>query len=247
LEQRGKTTRDDDEDPQAAVKQGYERDIERGLNGVFRDFGQKFTAWLRDHKTVKRQVEGIGQDILSAGIWGDLAQALKQLLLPSFESMMQDAAQDALAQLPYNIGIDFDEINAEAAEWAQEYVGELITGINGTTKKNVQAAVANWIESGGTLPELTAKMSEIFNAPWRAKMIAVTEVTKAFAYANEKAWMASRVITRKEWQTAMDERVCPICGPLHGTMRKLGSSFPGGIENPPAHPNCRCWIVPVVE
>lgn len=43
------------------------------------------------------------------------------------------------------------------------------------------------------------------------------------------------------WMTEEDARVCPICGPLHGSRRRVwGRIFPDG---PPAHPRCRCEIV----
>jgi len=183
---------------------------------------------------------------MGAAMWAGLAASLKQILLPSFEKMMGDAAQDAMAQLPFSVGVDLDAINAEVSEWANEYVGELVTNVNDTTKDRVRVAVQNWVDAGGDMPALVSKMNDIFDAPWRAKMVAVTEVTRAFAYAKEKAWSDSRVIKKKRWQTAADDLVCPICGPLQGVTRTLGKAFPGGIENPPAHPNCRCWLTPVV-
>ena len=80
----------------------------------------------------------------------------------------------------------------------------------------------------------------------RAGMIAVTEVTRAYAAGNVAAWQASRVVQGKEWMTATDEVVCPICGPLRGQIARLNEPFGGRIMNPPAHVNCRCWVVPVV-
>ena len=79
----------------------------------------------------------------------------------------------------------------------------------------------------------------------RASMIAVTETTRAYASGNEAAWRASQVVEGKEWMTAYDEAVCPICAPLSGKIVKLNESF-GRVDKPPAHVNCRCWIVPVV-
>jgi len=40
------------------------------------------------------------------------------------------------------------------------------------------------------------------------------------------------------WETANDERVCPICGALH---RKREGEW-GGLSGPPAHPRCRCGV-----
>ena len=56
------------------------------------------------------------------------------------------------------------------------------------------------------------------------------------------AWRESGVVAGREWNTAVDELVCPICGPLHGKFAPYGEPFEGGYDSPPAHPRCRCWI-----
>jgi hypothetical protein len=44
------------------------------------------------------------------------------------------------------------------------------------------------------------------------------------------------------WNTANDDLVCAICGPLNQQERPLDEPFDGGIERPAAHPRCRCWL-----
>jgi hypothetical protein len=50
---------------------------------------------------------------------------------------------------------------------------------------------------------------------------------------------------RKEWYTAVDELVCPVCRALHGTIVPVDKKFPGGFDGPPAHDGCRCNLLPV--
>lgn len=45
---------------------------------------------------------------------------------------------------------------------------------------------------------------------------------------------------RKRWITATDERVCPTCFPMHGVEVLLDEDFPGGVQGPPLHVQCRC-------
>ena len=52
----------------------------------------------------------------------------------------------------------------------------------------------------------------------------------------------SDVLSGYEWLTARDERVCPECAPLNGTVYPLSSYY-----RPPKHPQCRCTVVPVVD
>lgn len=77
--------------------------------------------------------------------------------------------------------------------------------------------------------------------PARVDSIAVTETTLAASAAGEVAVDAT--VGRSDgdtWYTVEDQRVCPICSPLHQQPRsKWSRFFPVG---PPAHPRCRCWI-----
>jgi len=186
-------------------------------------------------------------DLLQAAIWQELTDSLMGTLLPSFEDMMRAGARDALEQVPSTIGVDWDRINIEAAEWAREHAGEAIKSMGETAKDRVRVEVTNWIEAGESLPKLERRLRNVVEAPWKAKQIAITETTNAFAKANVEAWRASRVVNKHEWRTALDERVCPICEPNHGKVRKLGKRFPSGHTRPAAHINCRCWLVPVPD
>lgn len=47
-------------------------------------------------------------------------------------------------------------------------------------------------------------------------------------------------LTRR-WDASADGRLCPRCQDMHGvTADPRTDVFPGGIDNPPLHPNCRC-------
>lgn len=40
------------------------------------------------------------------------------------------------------------------------------------------------------------------------------------------------------WETASDEKVCPVCGPYAGRVWRAAEG-----PQPPLHPNCRCQRV----
>jgi hypothetical protein len=40
------------------------------------------------------------------------------------------------------------------------------------------------------------------------------------------------------WETASDEKVCPVCGPYAGRVWRVDDG-----PQPPLHPNCRCQRV----
>ena len=86
----------------------------------------------------------------------------------------------------------------------------------------------------------------------RAMRIARTELAFAYNYGADqavveaqKAGLMGRVL--REFSTSLDERVCPICGPMDGKRVEQGVPFtlPDGrqIMRPPVHPHCRCSIL----
>lgn len=102
------------------------------------------------------------------------------------------------------------------------------------------AATAQRVEDHKTGKGLRDRLDRIFN-PARAEAMTTTEVTMAVTMAGESFDnLTDRDRTGDRWFTRLDDRVCPVCLPLHGTSRAMwGEDYPNG---PPAHPYCRCRI-----
>lgn len=63
----------------------------------------------------------------------------------------------------------------------------------------------------------------------------------AIAIADDIVIVARRALEAEiwtRWETASDEKVCPICGPYAGHIWKKDDG-----PHPPLHPNCRCQRV----
>lgn len=99
-------------------------------------------------------------------------------------------------------------------------------------------------------------MNRVNNTEYNARRIVRTELTRTANTAAQKRYLLAG-ITFWQWNTAQDERVCPICGPLHGIAIKIGDKFnpfltPVGkkymgnkpLIRPPVHPFCRCGVAP---
>jgi len=145
-------------------------------------------------------------------------------------------------------GVAWDLANDAAAEWAIWYGTQLAGEIAKRTSPRIQSLVADWIRNSESLAVLIDRIQDNYLFSFRrAQTIAVTEVTRAYARGNQETWRAAGIIQRQRWQTANDEAVCPICGPLHNQVVGVNESWPGGIDSPPAHPNCRCFVTGVTE
>jgi HK97 family phage portal protein len=164
----------------------------------------------------------------------------------------------ALDQLA-SVGASFDYtlVNQYARTWAAQYSSTLIRDIDAHTLSYVRQAVERWYTNGEPLTALRADLEPIFSA-YRAQMIAETETTRSAAEGALRGYRESGVVEAMEWSTVLDERVCPVCGSLHGARVSLSGAFWDTLEPdlqqryrrtfqvPPAHPRCRCRLRPVV-
>jgi SPP1 gp7 family putative phage head morphogenesis protein len=158
------------------------------------------------------------------------------------------------------VGFSQTVANEQAAAWARQYAATLANQVNATSQRLALEAVADWTaRPGATIGELTEetrkKLVEAIEAGMkvnasRASSIAVTEVTRAYAEGNRIAYTQDGV-KQWRWRTNRDDLTCSICGPLNGTVKRIGENFgefnKRPFTQPPAHPNCRCWVTPVVD
>lgn len=154
-------------------------------------------------------------------------------------------------------GFDYTLANESARAWALRYTDDVLAQLGATTQRIVGQAVGRWIGNGEPLSSLAKDLRPAFGKQ-RAKLIAATEVTRAYAEGSKEAYIASGVVKKLVWQSAMDEKTCLICGGLHGKVVGIEESFdgklPAGLRErtrpfalPPGHVGCRCWILPEIE
>jgi SPP1 gp7 family putative phage head morphogenesis protein len=149
-------------------------------------------------------------------------------------------------------------VNEEVIDWVNTYyrsgnplsVGS-IPNINDTSRAAIADIFNQW-QRGDLqvpanvqgLPRLIRAMEPVFGAE-RASAIAVTESTRIYAQSGRTAALENEFVTMLGLQTAADERVCPICGPMHGQRIDKGAAgfthpMMGFVGFPPFHVNCRC-------
>jgi len=176
--------------------------------------------------------------------WKQAAAELQAALAKHMQNVFLTNAQQLLEAQP--IGVEWGLVNEGAAQWARGASFDLIRGLNQTSRRAVQEAVASFFEQQLTMADLRRRLAQVFG-PLRADMIASTEVTRA-AVEGERALVAlleqqGAPVKEIRWLTNRDELVCPICLPLDGMAREPGGyQHPGGrvYDRPPAHTRCRC-------
>jgi len=136
---------------------------------------------------------------------------------------------------------DLRDIAADAAETLRE---ELSAGLaNGENPRQIASRLNQELES------ITRDRLATY-----ARTAIVNSHSEAMLDRYEDAGVG--VVSHGEWTTAGDDRVCPICQALEGReftiqeMRNTTFELPGvdfAIRlQPPAHPNGRCTVLPVI-
>ena len=141
------------------------------------------------------------------------------------------------------LGVDLDRVNQQVLDLSKVYTDDWWASIAEVTRESMRSAIVTWQESGlGTegLDDLVAAIEPLFGRA-RAERIAATEVTRLFDEGNRLAHISAGIET-EQWQTVRDELVCPICKPLDKKKFPIGEG-----TRPPAHVNCRCMRLPVVN
>lgn len=134
-----------------------------------------------------------------------------------------------------------------------------------TDKEKMVDIIAQGLAEGKSVPQIKRQIADTFAefSKVQAERITRTEVIRASNMGAIDAWESSGVVTGKQWLTAMDDRVDPLCSYMNGKVVDLKGRYfrkgetlevgdvkttfnYGSIKEPPLHPNCRCTLLPIL-
>jgi len=162
--------------------------------------------------------------------------------------LLEKRSKITIAMNNPQIKIDYNDLDPWIRGHLEKYSFDMIKNITEITRRELRALFDEWLAGGYPYSWLIDKLkTEHYFDPVRAKRIAITESTRLYAENNMLVWRESKMVEGKRWHTANDEKVCPICQPLHEIVVALDDDFASGIPYPPAHVNCRCGIRPVMQ
>jgi SPP1 gp7 family putative phage head morphogenesis protein len=121
---------------------------------------------------------------------------------------------------------------------------DVIKSIAQTRMPDLEQAIGQAILHGDNADTLANRIEPILRVQQRAGMIATTETARAVSAATQDTYK-QQGIDRVTWEIAPDERVCVVCAANHDAgPTGRDEPFPSGDLYPPAHPWCRCALVP---
>ena len=142
----------------------------------------------------------------------------------------------------------FGSAHANELEAMKTRTFDEIRGVSRAVQQSMSRTLAQGMAEGRSPREIAKRINEASVDKLgvvRGRTIARTETIRAHHIANIEEYQQAGVegvAIKAEWVTA-GTRVCQICQALEGTIWKL-EEIKGAI---PAHPQCRCVAVPVVQ
>ena len=127
----------------------------------------------------------------------------------------------------------------------QELLGRArvtIKDLDITGYDRVGTALADSIEQGLSSTRAAKLITEAIGNPARALSIAVTETNRAMSFGAISRYKEAN-LEQMEWATSDP---CPACAVNSGQVINIGGTFNSGANQPPAHPHCRCALLPVI-
>jgi len=251
----GRPTRrdiDGEPDPFSRQKDSAEYRIQQALLQFWRGQLERIEKKLAPGIPKRRKAIEDLPKRLDREFWSAEDRELLAVLLPLITDAVEDGAERFIDEMEaeYGLGVDWGLVNADAATWSRKYSGQLVKGVNKTTKRQVGAHVSNWIQTPGeNMGDLFQRLAKLPGfGQKRAELVGVTEVTRAYAEGNRlsaKEYEDQDLFTWvRTWKTNNDDKVCELCGALHNkTAEGTDGTYEDGSEGPPRHPRCRCWEV----
>jgi HK97 family phage portal protein len=179
----------------------------------------------------------------------------KARLSALFAELVRERGEAAAAEIAREITLD---MTAERiARFLREKIELLVTGTTETTKKLLQAELAQAAANQENFGQIAERVREVFeHRRANALTIARTETAQAYNFAAFEAWTASGESLEKEWVTVGDELVRDAHAALNGRRIPMDSYFEvehGGALARALYPlgfgvadldiNCRCVCV----
>lgn len=204
----------------------------RIYNRIIKEMRKRGEQWAKDIYSGEKPMTELN-DVIAPVLQTELGTTMGKRL-------------DALGA-EFSIPMTTDDSSRYVQNWLGSHVPMTTAKIDQTTADRIGSIIETFRTTPGmTIQDVTAAVLPLSD-PVRAKMIAITETTRAASQstASYQDYLEQRGISMvRVWNTDADENVCAICTGQVYNVRLDGlteDKWPAELaDGPPAHVNCRC-------
>lgn len=179
------------------------------------------------------------------------------------DTIMQQLLATEGQQAAELVKSQFDPMKETTQEGLKKSMELLAKNYSDETLALLQDAIEQGLDEGESVTDIADRIQQVgdFSDEVRAERVARTEVFRTANYATAEAWKQSGVVSKKIWYTSESDKVCEDCEPMHGEVVGIDETYfdkgdqtatgkeldYSDVGEPPLHPNCECYIRPVIE
>ena len=214
-----------------------------------------------------KAIKSFEKNRLETGL-GDAHEVWKSEAREAFKETMGPLYGKAYETAGLNITAEFNIRAPQLDSLINNYSTKFAHGMTETTRKQMSKLIREHFDGNlplGKLAEAVQELGETYEES-RALTIARTETSVIVNDAALNAYRDTGVVEGLEWNAILDSRTSEICDSLNGKIVSISSNFAsddnpivlhngqtvdlsyygGQLQTPPAHPNCRSFLAPVV-
>lgn len=227
-------------------------------------FEQKVENFIMD--LVKRALDNVPEEVASMKnkqLLNEQDEILKAVI--DFRPLLTEVALLSGQQALSFIGDEAIYMGGDIRVAIEANVRKFAESMVQTDRDKLIDIIAEGVANGESVPKIRLNILGQFSgfSKMQAERITRTEVIRSSNLGAMDAWKQSGVVLGKQWLTALDDRVDPLCAYMNGKVVGLAKNYfdkgdeltvgdtkvkfdYGSVKVPPLHPNCRCTLLPVL-
>lgn len=216
---------------------------------------QQQTELASDNRTLEKKnvlnLEIVADDIDQPSIRTNTSEQIRLM----FEALAVRFSNEFLEEAGLTLTVN---LQSRMQEWIASHTADLITQVDSTTKTIIRDVISEQVQQRSSVSQikdaLTSKFAEF--APWRADMIATTEVTQIMGESQLEAAKQAG-IDSIEWIAVIDGATRDTHAAIDGAIVQVGTPFvlndgdsglrPAGFSRASNNINCRCAVAAAFE
>lgn len=221
--------------------------LEKELRDFYTKYGKDgVVTYAEARKWVSEEDHHRRLTVLLLFLTGEFTNALTQIK-PHFESFLEKVINKEMTFFGVNLTTEdlekllFKEWGIDDKNWLDRLIDDVEQWSN-TIGADWKRSLLKREPLGDVLERLNKRFDSIENI---ISKLGLTESTATGSMARQEIFKELG-ISKYRFYTKADERVCEVCGPMHGLIFPM-SAYEIGVTASPLHPRCRCFEIPIVD